>query len=129
MIFSRGEIAHQRGVAGERAAEAALTAAGLTILARRFRCRRGEIDLVAWDGPVLVFVEVKRRAGDAYGTPAESVHAGKRERLARAAAVWLSRTRPPHPPCRFDVVEVRDAPGGGLATHHLRDAFRLWRTG
>jgi putative endonuclease len=129
LVFSRGENPHLRGVAGERAAEAALTRAGLTILARRFRCRRGEIDLVARDGPVLVFVEVKRRAEDSHGTPAESVDARKRGRLAGAAAVWLSRTQPPHPPCRFDVVEVRDTPGGGLRTHHLPDAFRLWRTG
>jgi putative endonuclease len=116
-------------VAGEQAAEAALTAAGLEVIARRFRCRRGEIDLVAWDGPVLVFVEVKTRAGDAHGSPAESVDARKRRRLAQAAAVWLSRSAAPPPPCRFDVVEVRDAAGGGLLTHHLRDAFRLWRTG
>jgi putative endonuclease len=116
-------------VAGERAAEEALTAAGLEVVARRFRCRRGEIDLVAWDGPVLVFVEVKRRAGDAHGSPAESVNARKRSRLARAATVWLSRSASPPPPCRFDVVEVRDAPGGGLLTHPMPDAFRLWRTG
>ncbi len=116
-------------MAGEHAAEAALVAAGLTVIARRFRCRRGEIDLVAWDGSVLVFVEVKTRADDAHGSPAESVTARKRVRLAHAAAVWLSRSAAPPPPCRFDVVEVRAAPGGGLVTHHMPDAFRLWRTG
>ena len=129
MNFSRGETSHVRGLAGERAAEEALAAAGLQVIARRFRCRRGEIDLVAWDGPVLVFVEVKRRASVAHGTPAESVDARKRARVAGAAAVWLSRFPAPAPPCRFDVVEVRDAPRGFLATHHVRDAFRLWRTG
>ena len=129
MNFSRDKTSHLRGLAGERAAEGALSAAGLAVIARRFRCRRGEIDLVAWDGSVLVFVEVKTRAGVAHGTPAESVDARKRARMAGAAAVWLSRCPAPPPPCRFDVVEVRDAPRGGLATHHVRDAFRLWRTG
>ena len=105
--FRRGETSHGRGLAGERAAEEVLAAAGLTVVARRFRCRRGEIDLVAWEGPVLVFVEVKRRASVSHGTPAESVDARKRARLARAAAVWLARYDREPPPCRFDVVEVR----------------------
>ena len=129
MDFSRTETSHGRGLAGERAAEEALSAAGLTVVARRFRCRAGEIDLVAWDGPVLVFVEVKRRASTSRGTPAESVDGRKRARLAGAAAVWLARRSGEPPPCRFDVVEVRDAQGGGLLSHHVRDAFRLWRTG
>ena len=127
--FRQGETSHGRGLAGERAAEEALEAAGLTVVARRFRCRMGEIDLVAWEGAVLVFVEVKRRASVSHGTPAESVDARKRARLARAAAVWLGRYDQEPPPCRFDVVEVRDGPGGGLLSHHVRDAFRIWRTG
>jgi putative endonuclease len=86
------KLRHGRGLAGEQAAEEALAAAGLTVVARRFRCRMGEIDLVAWEGPVLVFVEVKRRASVSHGTPAESVDARKRARLARAAAVWLAAT-------------------------------------
>ena len=127
--FSPGEKSQALGLAGERAAEEALLAAGLAVVERRFRCRCGEIDLVAWDGDTLVFVEVKTRAGVEHGTPGESVHPRKRARLARAAAVWLSRYRGPAPPCRFDVVEVRCSARGGLSTHHLPDAFRLWRTG
>ena len=129
MKFSPGENTQALGLAGERAAEAALEAAGLTVVERRFRCRRGEIDLVAWDGPTRVVVEVKTRARVEHGTPAESVHPVKRARLARAAAVWLARQQGPPPPCRFDVVEVRGTCEGGLTTHHLADAFRLWRTG
>ena len=117
------------GRAGEDAAAAELTARGLTVLERRFRCRAGEIDLVAQDGPTVVFVEVKARAGVGFGAPAEAVHRRKRARLARVAAAWLQRRGGPEPACRFDVVEVLREPGGALCVHHVRDAFRLWRTG
>lgn len=121
--------ARQRlGLAGESAAAAALEAEGLTVLERRFRCRAGEIDLVARDGDTVVFVEVKARAGDGFGAPAEAVHARKRARMARVAAAWLQR-QAEAPPCRFDVVEVMREPGGILRTRHVADAFRLWRTG
>jgi putative endonuclease len=120
---------HDFGLAGESAAASALEAAGLTVLERRFRCRLGEIDLVARDGETIVFVEVKARAGDGFGAPGEAVHAGKRARLARVAAAWLQHRRAQEPPCRFDVVEVVRTPGGALRTRHLPDAFRLWPTG
>ena len=125
----RPDARQSLGLAGESAAAAALEAAGLTVVERRFRCRSGEIDLIAWDGDTLVFVEVKTRAGREHGTPAESVHGRKRARLARVAMVWLQRRGGLPPACRFDVVEVLGAPGGGLTTHHVPDAFRLWRTG
>jgi putative endonuclease len=118
----------QLGRDGEDAAVRALESAGLVVLERRFRCRAGEIDVVARDGETVVFVEVKARAADGFGSPAEAVHARKRARMARVAAFWL-RGRAAEPPCRFDVVEVRRLPGGGLAARHLEDAFRLWRTG
>ena len=117
------------GQEGEDVAAAALEAAGLTVLERRFRCRTGEIDLVAQEADTLVFVEVKTRGGRGYGTPAEAVHAAKRARMARVAAVWLQRHGGAPPPCRFDVVEVTGEGNGRLAAHHVRDAFRLWRTG
>ena len=74
-------------------------------------------------------MEVKTRSGRGYGTPGESVHARKRARLARVAAVWLARCGEPLPPCRFDVVEVVATGAEPLRTHHVRDAFRLWRAG
>ena len=88
-------------------AEAFLRARGCTIVARNFRCRAGEVDLVALDGPVLVFVEVRSRRGTLVGTPLESVDGRKQARLARvarqfcAARGWLERD------ARFDVVGVR----------------------
>jgi putative endonuclease len=113
------------GAAGEAEAEKALARAGLTILARRFRCRAGEIDLVALDGRVVVFVEVKTRRGTGYGRPAEAVTARKRGHMVHAARVFLARLGPPSPPCRFDVVEVLPGADGTLRARHIRDAFRL----
>ena len=68
-------------------AEAFLRRSAYTIVARNYRCRLGEIDLVALDGPVLVFVEVRSRNGPEFGTPLESVDARKQIRLARVAVV------------------------------------------
>lgn len=123
-----GDSRHALGRAGEAAAEAALGEAGMRILARRFRNRVGEIDLVALDGAVVVFVEVKTRSGTARGRPGEAVRARKRGRIAKVAQAFLSRNGLERAPCRFDVVEVvRD--GDRLETRHVRDAFRLglWR--
>ena len=113
------------GAAGEAEAERALRRVGLTILARRFRCRAGEIDLVALDGRVMVFAEVKTRRGARFGSPAEAVTARKREHMARAARVFLAAVGGDPPPCRFDVVEVLPGEDGVLVARHVRDAFRL----
>jgi putative endonuclease len=106
-----------------------LAAAGLAVLARRFRGLRGEIDLVATDGDLVVFVEVKARAGDGYGAPAEAVTARKRARMARVALEFLARAGWTERPCRFDVVEVWVGREGDPCIRHLPDAFRLWPTG
>ena len=113
------------GAAGEAKAEEALAHSGIKILARRYRCRAGEIDLVALDGRVVVFVEVKTRRGTGYGRPAEAVTARKRAHIARAAGFFLAELGSHPPPCRFDVVEVLSAADGTLAARHIRDAFRL----
>jgi putative endonuclease len=94
------------GRAGARAeARAAefLGARGLAIVARNFRCRRGEIDLVARDGETLVFVEVRLRSRRDYGDAAASITAAKQARMAAAALYYLARL-PRTPPCRFDAV-------------------------
>jgi putative endonuclease len=117
------------GLEGEDAAARALQAAGLRIMERRFRCRLGEIDLIARDRDVLVFVEVKSRRGVGFGRPAESITAAKRRRMARVAQLFLSRRGMLDVPCRFDVVEVLRHPGTELEVRHIVDAFRLWPTG
>lgn len=112
------------GRAGEALAEAVLRGAGLRILARRFRTRTGEIDLVAEDGDLLVFVEVKTRRLQGYGAPAEAVTALKERRIAATALVFLQRHGWLDRRCRFDVVELVGTPGAGAAARHLVDAFR-----
>src|SRR5947209_19564754 len=90
------------GKTGEDLACGELQRRGYAILARRWRQRTGEIDIVARDGATLVFVEVKAREGHAFGEAAEAVTAWKRRRLTRLALEYLARERIPDGPCRFD---------------------------
>jgi putative endonuclease len=92
-----------RGAAAEALAASYLSARGLTIVHRNYRCRGGEIDLIARDGEILVFVEVRLRRNRAFGTAAESITAAKRRRLRLAARHYLARLGH-EPPCRFDAV-------------------------
>jgi putative endonuclease len=91
--------------AGARAEELCaelLRKAGLRVLARNWRCRLGEIDLVAEEGATLVFAEVRLRRDSRYGGAAESITAAKQARLIAAARLYL--TRRPDAVCRFDVL-------------------------
>jgi putative endonuclease len=92
-----------RGAAAEALAAEFLQARGLTIVARNYRCRGGEIDLIASDGDTLIFVEVRLRSDAAFGGAAESITAAKKKRLTFAAAHYLSRLNK-EPPCRFDAI-------------------------
>ena len=116
------------GLRGEQQAADFLERAGMRVIERRFRIRLGEIDLVAIDGDLVVFVEVKTRRGFGYGRPAESVTPTKRRRMARTALAFLARRGWHERPTRFDVVEILVG-SGGSEIRHLRDAFRLWATG
>jgi putative endonuclease len=113
------------GRLGESAAGESLERAGLRILERRCRTRAGEIDLIAEDGEILVFVEVKTRAGTGYGTPAAAVTKAKQQRMARVALIYLSRRKWLARRCRFDVVEVFTRGRCVERVNHIRDAFRL----
>jgi putative endonuclease len=92
-----------RGAAAEALAARFLTARGLAIVGRNYRCRGGEIDLVARDGKTLVFVEVRLRRNRAFGGAAASITAAKRRRLRLAAEHYLAGLAR-EPPCRFDAV-------------------------
>jgi len=116
-------VSHARGLAGEEVAARWLAEAGLPVVARRFRARCGEIDLVARDGATVVFVEVKLRSRDDFGRPCEAVTPVKQRRLANTAALFLLRAGWTDRPCRFDVIEVRAAAAGWRVTH-IADAFR-----
>lgn len=105
------------GDLGEKAAEEMLAAQGYRIVARKHRCPRGEVDLVAEQGDLLVFVEVRTRASVVFGAPEETVGAAKQQRLVRAARDFLARWRGPPRSARFDVVAVVDEPAGPRLTH------------
>jgi putative endonuclease len=119
---------------GEEVAAAHLVAAGLTIVARNWRCREGEVDIVALDGDVLVMCEVKTRRGVGFGTPLDAVTPAKAARLRRLALRWLVDQRAGtvasstdefarYTEVRFDVVSVLRPLSGSSSVEHLRGAF------
>jgi putative endonuclease len=111
------------GAFGERLAAAHLEAKGYRIRARNYRCREGEIDIVAQDGETLVFVEVRTRRGDALGGPAESITATKEARLVTAAMSYVQALPQPPTDQRIDVIAIQLSPGGRLlAIDHIEGA-------
>src|SRR4029079_6160696 len=100
------EARQSLGKLGEDLACQELERRGYAILARRYRRRGGELDIVARDGQTIVFVEVKTREGCEYGAGAEAVTRVKRRRMASIALDYLSRHRLTDCPCRFDVVSI-----------------------
>jgi putative endonuclease len=112
---------HKRrlGRRGELLAARHLTALGMVVLDRNWRCEVGEIDLVLRDGPVLVICEVKTRSSTDYGAPLEAVDRRKADRLRRLGARWL-RSHDCHPDdVRVDLVGVLAPPGGPVEVEHV----------
>jgi putative endonuclease len=97
---------HAFGESGENIACRELRRRGYEIIARRYRTRAGEIDIVARDGDTLVFVEVKTRHSHEFGTPAEAITRAKQRKLGLMAADYLARHSWDAMPCRFDVVGI-----------------------
>jgi putative endonuclease len=108
--------------AGEDAAGAAYEALGFHVVARNWRCSIGELDLVVHRRGVLVFCEVKTRAGAAFGGGFESVTRKKRAKLRLLAEAFLLSERPPHTDVRFDVASAYMR-GGRVAVQLFEDAF------
>ena len=110
---------------GEDVGAEFLGRAGVLVLQRNWRCREGELDIVARDGDELVFCEVKTRSGAGFGTPAEAVTAAKARRLRVLAARWLAEERGDRVEghgcsgIRFDVIGVVRGPDG-VTVEHLR---------
>ena len=95
-----------------------LRASGMRLLARNWRCRHGEIDLIAEEGGTVVFAEVRQRSSTGFGGAAESITSAKRGRLLAAARLYLSGRPEAH--CRFDVFLVEGEP---RQVRWIRDAF------
>jgi putative endonuclease len=109
----------QLGARAEELCAELLRKAGLRVLARNWRCRHGEIDLVAEEGATLVFAEVRYRSDARFGGAAESVTAAKQARLIAAARFYLLRR--PETDCRFDVLLLDSLEGARISW--IRNAF------
>jgi putative endonuclease len=120
------ELVPQRGMAAEELAVHYLEVRGLRVLARNLRCKAGELDLVCLDDEILAIIEVRQRAGPAFGGALASVTWHKQQKIIRATqyflarrAQWLGR------PLRFDVFAVEGAPEGAHRIVWVKDAFRV----
>lgn len=114
-----------KGAAGEILAARFLRDKGYTVVASNYRCRQGEIDIIATHGRYIVFVEVKTRRSDALYAPREAVTAAKQRRLLQTAAIYLARTAISLQP-RFDVVEVvtdTNNPMLAVEINHIMGAY------
>ena len=128
-IYRAGDALRRRkfgsdsGRIGEDLAHRFLRGRGCTVVARNYRTRSGsgEIDIVAWDGEVLVFVEVKTRATSEFGAPEGAVDAEKRERLQHAARDYARRANVEWERTRFDIVSI--VLRGRPEIEWIRDAF------
>lgn len=116
---SRREV----GQLGEDAAAEYLAGLGWVVLARNWRCRYGELDVIASDGEALVVVEVKTRSGRLYGNVAEAVTLAKYQRMRRLTGIWLSEQQRRWPVIRFDVIAVQLDPSGTPSLSHLRGVY------
>lgn len=101
-----GREEDRSGAAGESLACRYLQSLGFAVMARNFRCRSGEVDVVARQGDTTVFVEVKERHGGSHGQGHEAVTFGKRCRIVRAARLYAAARGLSETPLRFDVVSI-----------------------
>lgn len=103
---SRPDHRRELGADGEQIAAQYLRSQGYAILDRNWRCRDGELDIIARHAETIVFCEVKTRKSTQYGLPIEAVHHVKARRLRQLAVQWLATAKLGHVPVRFDVVSV-----------------------
>jgi putative endonuclease len=111
------------GRRGEDVAVDYLERNGLVVLSRNWRCRGGELDVVATDRVRLVVCEVKTRSGTGYGEPAESVTARKAATIRRVTQAWLAENKVRWCEIRFDVIAVLCEPGRPVTLRHFEGAF------
>ena len=112
------------GKQGEDLAEKYLKKKGYTIVERNYRCAGGEVDLIAIDRRVIVFVEVKTRAGDGFGSPVEAVEFYKKRKMIQAAQYFLHQKKLHQRDARFDVVGI-SWPGAEPVVEHIQNAFEV----
>ena len=111
------------GRKGEELAASLCTARGLSILEMNHRTQLGEIDIIAKDGDVLVFIEVKTRTGNVYGAPFEAVTMRKRQKIRAVALSYLKKLKK-EVPVRFDVISI-SLQGKEPFLEYIQDAFEV----
>ena len=110
------------GQRGEAIARTYLEQKGYKILAANWRYRRAEVDLIAMEGPILVFIEVKTRSNDAYGEPEQGITARKEQMLTSAAHAYIEQTEH-EDEIRFDIISILYLDEQSYSVRHLEDAF------
>lgn len=120
-FFSRSDLGSQ----GEKVAADFLRKKGYTVICKNFRCRSGEVDIIAREGKVLIFVEVKTRRSDSFGSPAAAVTPRKQQQIAKAALEYLARENLFDTEARFDVVSILVAADGKPRIELIQNAFEL----
>lgn len=102
------KTSQKTGALGEDLALNYLEKSGYRIIQRNFKCKFGEIDIIAYSNKTLTFIEVKTRSTDQFGAPEESVNRAKQERQKRIAQYYFFKKRiPPEIPCQFDIVSIK----------------------
>jgi len=113
------------GKRGEEIATAYLKGLKFTIIERNFRCKGGEVDIIARDGKTLVFVEVKTRRNLSFGPPQLALTPFKQRQISKAALTWLARNKLFGAGARFDVIAIFLPNHEVPMIEHIRDAFDL----
>ncbi len=113
------------GDAGEAMAEQYLVKKGCAVLARKFRAVCGEVDLIVRDQKTLVFVEVKARSSDRFGTPGQAVTERKQRKIIQTAECYLQAHGLADGLCRFDVLEIYYRNAQACRINWLKNAFEL----
>ena len=120
-----GKISKDIGNIGEDMASGYLKDLGYVVLERNFRSNHGEIDIVADDGPVLAFVEVKNYSFRSRGLPLQAISKRKRDGIIYTARVYLHRFSVRDRTCRFDVLAIHSNDAGERKIELVKDAFRM----
>jgi len=113
---------HKAGMQGQQIAEIFLRNKGYCILAKNYRTRVGEIDLIVRQDSYVVFVEVKARKGLEYGYPCEAINGIKKQRIIKTALLYISKQKLTDQDFRFDVMEILTH-GEEVKINHIENAF------
>lgn len=122
--MSLNNAKQELGKEGERVAEQYLKKKGYKLIERNYRCAGGELDLIVLDRRVVVFVEVKTRTGQGFGSPIEAVEFHKQRKMIQAAQYFLTEKKLHQRDARFDVIGV-SWPGRKPVVEHIENAFEL----